>query len=95
MPPTPTPAMFSFSLGGVLPGPPNTLRGTMEKAAAAAAPPKKVRREVRLAAILVVARLIVHGWVSQEGKGDWRTTFILLQFRSGCIVGSDWTSPSS
>ena len=37
MPPTPMPAMFSFSLGGVWPGPPSTWRGTMVMAAAACA----------------------------------------------------------
>ena len=47
MPPMPMPAMLSFSLGGVLPGPPSTCRGTMEKAAAAAAPPRKFLRVVK------------------------------------------------
>ena len=34
MPPTPIPAMFNFSLGGVCPSAPTTRPGTMEKAAA-------------------------------------------------------------
>src|SRR3990172_4153418 len=37
MPPTPTPAMFIFSLGGICLGPPSTCRGTIVAAAAAPA----------------------------------------------------------
>ncbi len=41
-PPTPMPAMFSFSLGGVSPLPASTWRGTMVQAAAAVpATPRK------------------------------------------------------
>ena len=48
MPPTPTPAMFSFSLGGGVSLPAKTCRGSMVTVAAAKAVlPKKARREVR------------------------------------------------
>src|ERR1700704_2188042 len=46
MPPTPTPAMFSLSLGGVKPRP-RTCRGTMAHAAPPAATfPRNARREI-------------------------------------------------
>jgi hypothetical protein len=41
----PTPAMFSFSLGGFWPAAPSTWLGTMVNAAAAAAAPMKWRRD--------------------------------------------------
>jgi len=47
MPPTPTPAMFRRSLGGVIPDPAIACRGTIVRpAAAAAASFKNVRRVV-------------------------------------------------
>ena len=45
-PPMPMPAMLSFSLGGVWPGPPSTCRGTMVNAAAASPPRSRVLREM-------------------------------------------------
>ena len=47
MPPTPMPAMFIFSLGGMLRGPPSTCRGTMVTAAAAPARETPVERKSR------------------------------------------------
>jgi hypothetical protein len=44
MPPTPTPAIFSFSLGALNPAPPSTCRGTIVNAPNAAAPARKSRR---------------------------------------------------
>src|SRR6266849_6789112 len=44
--PTPMKAIWTLSLGGTYPAPPNTRRGTIEKLiAAAAACPKNLRRE--------------------------------------------------
>src|ERR1700732_234287 len=47
MPPTPTPAMLSLSLGGTKPRP-STWRGTMVTAAALAAFARNLRREIGL-----------------------------------------------
>jgi hypothetical protein len=60
MPPIPTPAMLSFSLGGVWPAPPRTCRGTNVTAAmAAAAVPMKSRRESRTPCLSVLTFFIV------------------------------------
>src|SRR5438270_9488329 len=52
-PPTPMPAILSFSLGGVTPSPPNTCRGTIVKLAAAAPAAFKNRRRSIMRALLV------------------------------------------
>src|ERR1700756_3157039 len=67
MPPTPTPAMFSVSLGGVNPRP-RTCRGTMAHAAPPAATSvRNVRREI---SFFLLIRILSKDSLSRIGDGD-------------------------
>src|SRR6266478_1396531 len=67
MPPTPTPAMFSVSLGGVNPRP-RTCLGTMAHAAPPAATSvRNVRREI---SFFLLMSVFSKDWLSRIGDGD-------------------------